>query len=365
MTTNYKKRISISISIIFIVLISGVAWYALNLIDKQTRNTARDALQTVLITTQEALHLWINQRSFDVIDIAQNGQVIQQTTDLLQAEKRTGSNQSLTAIRNLMLPRLSRYGDRDFLIIAPDRTNIASMYDDRVGQINVIQQQRKEYLDSVFNGATVFIPTIWSDTFNIKTGISAKKQIPAIFIASPIKNFEGKIIAALAIKFNLRRHFTRITQLSRIGQTGETYAFDEHATLISESRFDDQLRRIGLVGSDSRGILSIRVADPGGNLLQGYIPAIEADKLPLTLMASRATKGQSGHNTHGYRDYRGVEVFGVWLWDRELGFGLTTEVDADEAMQPFYTTRLAVILIAVLAILLCSILLSIYYMSED
>jgi len=29
----------------------------------------------------------------------------------------------------------------------------------------------------------------------------------------------------------------------------------------------------------------------------------------------------------GYRDYRGVPVFGAWVWDGELGMGLTSEVD--------------------------------------
>jgi len=48
------------------------------------------------------------------------------------------------------------------------------------------------------------------------------------------------------------------------------------------------------------------------------------------------------------------------LWDEELGFGLATELDAEEAMQPFYKTRLTITSIVLLALLLCLVLLTIY-----
>jgi len=40
-----------------------------------------------------------------------------------------------------------------------------------------------------------------------------------------------------------------------------------------------------------------------------------------------------GSNVKGYRDYRGVTVVGAWAWDKELGFGITTEIDVSEAYQ--------------------------------
>jgi hypothetical protein len=32
----------------------------------------------------------------------------------------------------------------------------------------------------------------------------------------------------------------------------------------------------------------------------------------------KATQGKSGFNVTGYRDYRGVPVYGAWLWDDKL-----------------------------------------------
>lgn len=54
-------------------------------------------------------------------------------------------------------------------------------------------------------------------------------------------------------------------------------------------------------------------------------------------MAQSATSGQSGVNTEGYRDYRGVEVVGAWAWREDKGFGMATEVDANEAFAPLNT----------------------------
>lgn len=56
-------------------------------------------------------------------------------------------------------------------------------------------------------------------------------------------------------------------------------------------------------------------------------------------MAKSAIKGHQGVNVEGYRDYRGQEVLGAWLWDEELGIGLATEIDALEAKAVYYMAR--------------------------
>jgi PAS domain S-box-containing protein len=54
----------------------------------------------------------------------------------------------------------------------------------------------------------------------------------------------------------------------------------------------------------------------------------------------------------GYRDYRGVTVFGAWLWDHNLGIGLTTEIDQAEALSPYYTSRTVIITVLGITVLL-------------
>ena len=68
-------------------------------------------------------------------------------------------------------------------------------------------------------------------------------------------------------------------------------------------------------------------------------------------MAESATHGESGTDLDGYRDYRGVPVAGTWIWDDELGLGLATEIDLDEAKAPIRTiwTLSGIMLVIVIA----------------
>ena len=69
-------------------------------------------------------------------------------------------------------------------------------------------------------------------------------------------------------------------------------------------------------------------------------------------MAQEATQGKAGLNVAGYRDYRGVPVYGAWLWDDKLGIGLATEIDEAEALGPFYTTRTVILTVLGITVLL-------------
>jgi polar amino acid transport system substrate-binding protein len=97
--------------------------------------------------------------------------------------------------------------------------------------------------------------------------------------------------------------------------------------------------------------MAIQIRDPGGNLLDGFHPTLPLEQRPLTTMARAAIDSGSGMNLEGYRDYRGVTVMGTWTWDDELGVGLATEVDADEAMTPYYDSRRSILRILAVTIL--------------
>jgi PAS domain S-box-containing protein len=47
----------------------------------------------------------------------------------------------------------------------------------------------------------------------------------------------------------------------------------------------------------------------------------------------------------GYRDYRGVPVFGAWTWNPHLGLGIATEIDVEEAMGGYYSLRRNLVII--------------------
>ena len=150
----------------------------------------------------------------------------------------------------------------------------------------------------------------------------------------------------LTLRFDPAHELTRITEAGRPGNSGETYAVDENGRLLTKSRFEESLISAGIateIGTGDSGVQGFRVADPGGNLLSGYVPRIARTEWPLTLMASNVTRGYSGMNVSGYRDYRGVPVVGSWLWSDELGIGLATEIDSGEALAPYLAMRNLVI----------------------
>ena len=331
---------------LFLIAVISIAWIALERIEAQTRVNSSEALQTVLETTQEALYIWVEQRRRNVLELASLPEV-RELTQALLSEPRTGTaliaSLHLEKLRGFMRPWLNKYSDKGFFIISPDMINIASMRNENLGEQNLIYRQRPEHMERLFQGHVTFVPTIKSDVPLRDSQGRLVEEMPTIFVGSPVRNENGEIIAVFALRMDPYSHFIRITQLGRIGQSGETYAFDKQGRLISESRFDQKLRRIGLVKPDGKGILQIRIEDPGVALMEGFADRPPEDKRELTLMAKSAVAGRSGFSVDGYRDYRGVRVFGAWLWDSNLGFGLTTEIDEDEALQPFYATRLVIL----------------------
>jgi signal transduction histidine kinase len=158
-------------------------------------------------------------------------------------------------------------------------------------------------------------------------------------VGAPIRNRNGEVIAALVLRLDPRRDFTRAAQLGRLDSTGETYAFDRQGRLLTESRFEDQLRAAGLIPEDADSILNLEIRDPGGNTVLGFTPAIPRSQQPFTRSAQSAIQGHSGLDMKGYRDYRGSTVIGAWLWDTQLNMGLATEMDVTEAFTPSRRVR--------------------------
>ena len=231
------------------------------------------------------------------------------------------------------------------------------MRDETIGPTNLIFKQYKERLDKVFRGETVLIPPIISDVAHKDATGNVLDKTAIMFVAAPIHDLSRKkVVAAAALRIDPAKDFTRIIRLRRIGKSGETYAFNRDGLMISESRFDSQLRSLGLVGEKEKSILNISILDPGVNLLQGIAAPADKKNLPLTVMATEATAGRNGLDTTGYRDYRGVPVMGAWLWDRGLGLGMTTEIDVEEALKSFFTIRNTLLIVLGVTVLMALVL---------
>ncbi len=178
-------------------------------------------------------------------------------------------------------------------------------------------------------------------------------------VAAPLTE-DGTVRGALALIINPDQEFTRILSVARSGESGETYAFDQTGLLISRSRFDDQLRQLGLLDATNSSALNLRLRDPGGDLTKGYKPAATNSAAEsLTRFVVEALDGNDGVDVTPSRDYRGVPVIGAWRWLPQLGIGVMTQVDADEAYRPLRVLQYIFIALF-LMLVLCAVVLFVF-----
>jgi eukaryotic-like serine/threonine-protein kinase len=182
-------------------------------------------------------------------------------------------------------------------------------------------------------------------------------ELQVMQVLTPIRNAAGDVAGVLAVVIRPEAEFTRVLSVARAGTSGETFAFDHEGRILSQSRFDAQLQRLGLVTNTpgASSALNLILRDPGGNLLTGHsISAALSSNSPLMRLVSDALSGSSGVTVQPVRDYRGVDVVGAWHWLDEHQFGVVTKIDSAEAYQPLRVLRL-IFQILVLLVLLATI----------
>jgi len=191
-----------------------------------------------------------------------------------------------------------------------------------------------------------------------EAGRGRRGDLTLMQVAAPVITDSGLVEGALALVINPDQEFTRMLSVARTGESGETYAFDQHGLLISRSRFDDQLHRLGLLdATNSSSALNLRLHDPGGDVAKGFKPTSdEAGSAELTRMVTAAVAGQAGVEVRPSRDYRGVQVVGAWRWLPEHGFGVVTQIDATEAFQPLRWLQVVFVLLFLLLVLCAGIM---------
>jgi eukaryotic-like serine/threonine-protein kinase len=179
-------------------------------------------------------------------------------------------------------------------------------------------------------------------------------DITLMQVAAPVRDQDGVIVGALALIINPDKEFSRILSVARSGNSGETYAFDQTGLLISHSRFDPQLKELGLLEATNTSALNLRLYDPGGDLTRGYKPEEpETGARLLTRLVASAVDGEDEVDVVPSSDYRGVPVVGASCWLPQFGFGVATQIDADEAYRPLHVLQW-IFVVLILFLLLCA-----------
>jgi eukaryotic-like serine/threonine-protein kinase len=194
---------------------------------------------------------------------------------------------------------------------------------------------------------------------------AATRTLTVMQVAAPLKDTNGVMRGAFALIINPDAEFTRMLSVARSGETGETFAFDPEGVMISKSRFEEQLKALGLVegGPGASSALTLHLTDPGVDLTRGFKPGDTNALRPLIEMVQRAINGGTGVEVEPFRDYRGVPVIGAWMWLPHYGFGVGTKIDAREAYRTLRLVR-TVFVILFLLLVLASLVILLYSLRQ-
>ncbi|MGR9053329.1 MAG: transporter substrate-binding domain-containing protein, partial [Gammaproteobacteria bacterium] len=330
----------------FLVLILIVAWFALERMERQLRREIGASLVSVNRTARNALELWLESQRREISRVAGDTRLLELTRSMLRLPRQTESLHPNNEFGNLsrdLLARTQRKETKAIYIVASDRTIIAASNGMEFGAADHLAAQLPEVFSRVFAGETVFVSP---QRFGTEQTSAENKinEIPSVmYLIAPIIDDSDKAVAALVLELDSTIVFSRITRVARIQNTGETYAFDAHARLLTPSRFTQTVKDKISPFNESDLLLNQRISDPGGNLPDGFKPSTPRNQWHLTKMAASALSEGDGSDTDGYRGYRGVPVLGSWSWSEKLGIGLATEIDRDEALASYRSMRVLVL----------------------
>ncbi|HEY3964404.1 MAG TPA: serine/threonine protein kinase [Planctomycetaceae bacterium] len=322
-------------------LLAVIGFWMRSKVDQAIQVQLRTELKTLLEADVEGLKIWLDTQKSNAVNAARSADVVRLSSELFAVAEQPGdivSNLSVApATKQLaaeLAPAVEEHGYSGYIVVNRQQRVVASLAAVLLGERDLPGYQ--EFLAKALAGDPVVshpFPSLILLTD--KTGRTSV-GVPTMYTAAPIYDEAGQIIGALGFRLKPDVDFTRILSVARGGETGETYAFNRDGLLLSESRFDDQLKRASLIADrpDSQSILQLELRNPGGDVTAGYRPAKNRADWPLTESVASAVAGDDGVNTAGYRDYRGVPVVAAWKWLPEYEFGVITEIDKAEAYAP-------------------------------
>jgi len=323
------------------LLISVVGIWTRALLEGTMKAELTSRLQTLLSADVAALRLWCSEQEYDAKSFAADVRIGSAIVALADMAKEPGVNgmalagsPSARTLETYLKPLVESQHYEDYVVIGADNRILASPRRWEVGQ--TIPAGFESFVRRAFDGQLTV-----SRPFKYEVGGVGRPAEPAMFVGAPVASSDHKVVAVLGLRMRPEDEFSRIFAVARMGDSGETYAFDRSGVMLTASRFEDELKTLGLIPDrpDATAILNLRLLDPGVDLQHGERHVIPRGERPLTRMADAAIKGLEGCDVDGYRDFRGVKVIGAWTWLPEYSLGVATEAAADEAFETLFVVR--------------------------
>ena len=318
-TGRFLRRELWAWPIIAAVVFGGAGWWVHQSVEGAMREQRATDLNAMVDASVAALRTWMGEQKVNVQLVAEDEQLLPLVVELLRladgsptAERQLTEAKAQEGLRTRLEAPASRCAAMwVILLVSPDGVVLAADQDPPIGK--TLPGHQKENFDRALTGQTLVSRPFRSILLLRDETGELRANLPTMFVIGPLSDASGKPIAALGLRIRPQDNFTRILQVVRFGQSGETYAFDRNGLLLSQSRFDEDLKELGLLVDqpESHSILTVQIRDPEANMAEGERPKVRRAKQPLTRLAAEAVQGKDGHDADGYRDYRGVPSVGA------------------------------------------------------
>jgi serine/threonine protein kinase len=335
---RFTRRRLLLAAVVALVLVGTAGLWSSHAVNEAVEDLLTTNLEANLNVSVMALTAWIENELTLVRYWAED----EHLRRLVEARLRDGEGHgNLQAMQKLLDEGFTAKEVQGWLVVDAKETILfASASNPNQGK--TIAAAIKPHHAKVIQGQRVFVPPIPRADLIEATDISMVDTV--ILTAAPVRGKAGRVIAALVFTIRPDGNFNKILRAGRLGQIGETYAFNPEGILISKSRFEADLRSFGLITNNtaSRTAPRVLIRDPGGDLGAGFEPAGRPQNWPPTRMLASALRGASGIDLSGYRDHRGVTVVGAWRWLPDYDFGIAIEAPREKVRRIQRPIRLAV-----------------------
>lgn len=315
-----------------VVSIICVAVTALVYLKQQEKVFLRDSMQAVMGTTRDALSIWIEDQ-FDELEMIVEDESFKELASQILQGKRTAVAKETNDIENELRSHIQPWIDKkqalNYFLCDKNGHPLSSSFGDN---FSLDFLRATDCFGQVLGGERCFIPP---HTAHLPITELISADATGLFFLLPVRDASDSVIAVLALQADSNVTFNRFPEFVRFGKSGDFYLISEEGTKLTPGRFDESILQVRYPDRFEHTFESFRVVDPGEEISPGFVAQQSWETLPLTRLAKDVLQRKNGMDLVGYRDYRGVQVVGVWEWDSDYKFGLAYEIDYAEAYSSY------------------------------
>ncbi|MCM8537201.1 MAG: serine/threonine protein kinase [Lentisphaeraceae bacterium] len=319
LTINFagrKIRLQSKLVIMVVALsLFTITFFTIRKLEIEIKQLTRASLEQTLRANAESILQWLDRQKDEIIILASNDAIVSRSEKVYEDFLKNGleKNFESEAFKSLdasLQSVIQNSDNEDYYIFDENLRFIASS--DR----NIIGMELED--DGDFIGTLEHQILLKLPSFSV---LDKEKNGPVFMVVA--KKLKSKKPLYLGFRLQPEESFSRVLRASQSGETGETYAINKDAMMISNSRFVDDLKKSGLLDkTHSCSVLRINLKDDQGELLTMARNALSNNE--------SVTYPNIGHNLEGYKGYRGIDVVGAWTFFPEYGFAICAEVEKAE-----------------------------------